>query len=42
MKLVLNRTNANSIATLYGININNWIGKLIELYPTRTPWLDYG
>jgi hypothetical protein len=38
MKLVLNRTNANAIATLYGININNWIGKLIELYPTRTPF----
>ena len=36
MKLILNRTNANAIATLYGDNTDNWIGKLIELYPTRT------
>ena len=36
MKLVLNRTNANAIATLYGNNTDNWMGKLIELYPTRT------
>jgi len=38
MKLILNRTNANAIATLYGNNTDNWIGKLIELYPTRTPF----
>jgi hypothetical protein len=38
MKLVLNRTNANAIATLYGNNTDNWMGKLIELYPTRTPF----
>jgi hypothetical protein len=36
MKLVLNRTNANAIATVYGNNTDNWMGKLIELYPTRT------
>jgi hypothetical protein len=36
MKLILNRTNANAIATLYGNNTDNWMGKLIELYPTRT------
>jgi hypothetical protein len=36
MKLVLNRTNANAIATLYGNITDNWIGKPIELYPTRT------
>ncbi len=36
MKLVLNLTNANALAMLYGNNIDNWIGKLIELYPTRT------
>jgi hypothetical protein len=38
MKLILNRTNANAIATLYGNNTDNWMGKLIELYPTRTPF----
>jgi hypothetical protein len=38
MKLVLNRTNANAIATVYGNNTDNWMGKLIELYPTRTPF----
>ena len=32
MKLVLNRTNANAIATVYGNNTDNWMGKLIELY----------
>jgi hypothetical protein len=36
MKLILNRTNANALATLYGNNTDNWNGKLIELYPTRT------
>jgi hypothetical protein len=38
MKLILNLTNANAIAMLYGNNTDNWIGKLIELYPTRTPF----
>jgi hypothetical protein len=36
MKLILNRTNANALATLYGNNTDNWNGKLIELSPTRT------
>jgi hypothetical protein len=38
MKLILNRTNANVLAMLYGNNTDNWIGKPIELYPTRTPF----
>ena len=36
MKLILNRTNANVLAMLNGNNTDNWIGKPIELYPTRT------
>lgn len=33
--LVLNMTNANSIAELYGKDTDNWRGQAIELYPTR-------
>jgi len=33
-KLVLNRTNAKSIAKLLGNETDNWIGKPITLYPT--------
>lgn len=35
-KLVLNRTNADTIAKLYGNETENWIGKQITMYPTRT------
>jgi hypothetical protein len=35
-KLVLNRTNANAIAEVYGDDLDAWDGKLIELYPDRT------
>ena len=35
-KLVLAVTNAKTIATLYGNEINNWIGKSVTLYPTVT------
>lgn len=34
-KLVLNRTNATSIAKLYGTNANDWIGKKVTLYAIR-------
>ena len=33
--LVLNKTNANRIASLYGPNTDDWIGKEIKLYPTK-------
>ncbi len=33
-KLVLNKTNAKSIAALYGPEINVWAGKRITLYGT--------
>lgn len=35
-KLVLNKTNAKTIAALYGNDTNTWIGKPITLYPTTT------
>ena len=31
-KLVLNKTNATSIAALYGKEVNDWTGKRITLY----------
>lgn len=31
-----NKTNAKTIATLYGNDTTQWIGKSVELYPTRT------
>jgi len=34
-KLILNKTNASSIATLYGTQASEWIGKRVTLYPTR-------
>ena len=34
--LVLNVTNANAIARLYGEEMNSWHGQVIELYPTET------
>lgn len=35
-KLVLNVTNADTIATLYGTQGLDWIGKKIVVYPTKT------
>jgi hypothetical protein len=34
--LVLNKTNANLIAAEYGPETDGWIGKEIELFPTKT------
>lgn len=34
-KLVLNRTNADSIAEMYGTEAEKWIGKRITIYPTK-------
>ena len=34
--LVLNLTNWDTCAELYGENSNNWVGKPIEVYPDRT------
>ncbi len=33
-KLVLNKTNASAIVTMYGPNAKEWIGKRITLFPT--------
>lgn len=33
--LVLNRTNANTIASLYGQDTENWVGKQITLFATE-------
>jgi hypothetical protein len=33
--LVINKTNANAIADMYGSNTNGWIGKEILIFPTR-------
>ncbi len=35
-KMVCNKTNANTIADIYGDETNNWIGKEITLFPTYT------
>lgn len=35
-KLVMNKTNAGTIASLYGGKVEAWVGKKITLYPTRT------
>jgi hypothetical protein len=32
----LNKTNAKTIAALYGTDTDNWIGKPITIYPTTT------
>ena len=34
--LVMNRTNYDAVADLHGEETNDWPGKTIELYPTRT------
>ena len=36
LPLALNKTNAKTIAQLYGTNPTKWAGKLITLYPTTT------
>ena len=38
-KLVLNKTNGSVIADIHGSETNNWVGKQITLYPTKT---DFG
>lgn len=35
-KMVLNKTNASSIVTMYGAQAKEWVGKRITLYPTTT------
>ena len=35
-KLVLNKTNASSIASMHGCKAEDWIGKKVTLYPTKT------
>ena len=35
-KLVLNKTNAKAIASLHGADIDNWPGKAITIYPSKT------
>lgn len=35
-RLVLNKTNAESIAAQYGTKAEAWVGKKITIYPTRT------
>lgn len=39
-KLVLNKTNANMIASLYGTETDHWAGKQIVLYSTQVPFGD--
>lgn len=34
--MVLNKTNSNVITDVYGDETNEWIGKPITIYPTRT------
>lgn len=34
--LALNKTNAKTIASLYGNDTEKWVGKPITIYPTRT------
>lgn len=36
LPLLLNKTNAHTIAQLYGNKPSDWVGKLIEIYPTTT------
>lgn len=36
LPLLLNKTNAKTIAQLYGRRPANWVGKLIALYPSTT------
>ena len=36
--LALNKTNADTIAGMYGDNWDNWPGHPIEIYPTKVPF----
>ncbi len=36
--LVLNKTNAAAIASMYGSETNNWTGKQLTLYPTQVDY----
>lgn len=36
--LVINKTNADSIAHLYGTKAEDWIGKKVRFYPTKVPF----
>lgn len=36
LPLVVNKTNGALIAGMYGTNIDGWVGKTIEIYPTTT------
>lgn len=35
-KLICNKTNAGSIAEMYGRDAENWVGKRVTFYPTKT------
>ncbi len=35
-RLILNKTNASVISSLYGDDTTGWVGKFIELFPTTT------
>lgn len=37
-RMVMNKTNARAIASHYGVDTDDWIGKKITLYPTRVPY----
>jgi hypothetical protein len=34
--LALNKTNAKTIAAMYGNNTDEWVGELVTVYPTQT------
>lgn len=34
--MVMNKTNAKTVATLYGTKVSAWVGKRITLYATKT------
>lgn len=36
--LVANKTNANTIAEIYGDEMNDWIGQPIEIFPSTTDY----
>lgn len=35
-KVVLNKTNAGSIAVMYGAEAQDWVGKRVTFFPTKT------
>lgn len=36
-KLGLNKINAKMIASMYGDDVENWVGQEVTLYPSKTP-----